>query len=265
MDKKIPYGPQSSFSVFENTMVELTWPEIQAGADRNAVVLLPIGIVESHGPHLDLSADFYLSTLSCRFLQQELHEIGVEALIAPPIYWGVSPIVAKYAGTFSVRPKTMQALLTDIMASLRSWGFRRVFVCNAHGDHKHIAMIQKAMKKANRAPGFRVYPLWDLDIAVDSDVKLPPEWEGGFQPDVHAGAIETAQMAAFFPEKVRHDIANTLKPQASFHPFAYCGDPASYDREYNFAEYAMADAMLDALKIQAVLKGESALGGIDRK
>ena len=256
MDKKTPYGPQSAFSVFENTMVEMAWPEIQAAADRGAIVLLPIGIVESHGPHLDLSADFYLSTLSCRFLQQELHALGIEALIAPPFYWGISRELArtKYAGTFSVRPKTMQALLTDILASLRSWGFRRVFVSNAHGDHTHIKTIMKAMKKANRTPGFRAYPLWDLDIAVDSDIKLPPEWEGGFQPDVHAGAIETGQVAAFFPEKVRHDIAKSLTPQSSFHPFAYCGDPASYDRNYDFAEYAKADATLDALKIKTLLQ-----------
>lgn len=254
MDGRIPYGPQSSFSVFENTMVEMAWPEIQSAADRNAIVLLPIGIVESHGPHLDLSADFYISTLSCRFLQQELREIGIEALIAPPLYWGVSREVARYAGTFSVRSETMTALLVDVMASLRSWGFRRVFASNAHGDRAHMEAIMSAIATANEAPDFRVYPLWDLEIEVDSDVQFPPMREDRYQPDDHAGAIETAQMAAFFPEKVRHDVAKTLPPQDSFHPFAYCGDPASYDLEYHLAEFAMADTAVDTLKIKAVLQ-----------
>ena len=66
MSTKAPYGKQSNFSVFAETMVEMTWQEIQAAADRNAVVLLPIGTIEAHGPHMDLSPDFYLSTLSCR-------------------------------------------------------------------------------------------------------------------------------------------------------------------------------------------------------
>ncbi len=30
--KKIPYGVQTNFSVFEDTMVEMTWQEIQSGA-----------------------------------------------------------------------------------------------------------------------------------------------------------------------------------------------------------------------------------------
>ena len=72
--KRIPYAVQEKFSVFENTMVEMTWQEVQTAADRGAVALLPIGIVEGHGPHLDLSADFYLATLNCRFVQQELRE-----------------------------------------------------------------------------------------------------------------------------------------------------------------------------------------------
>ncbi len=252
--KRIPYGAQTRFSVFEDTMVEQTWQEVQSAADRGDIVLLPIGIVEGHGPHLDLSADFYLSTLSCRFLKQELYDLGIGAIIAPPVYWGVSQDVKKYAGTFSVRPETMQALLTDILFSLHGWGFYRVFVQNAHGDPTHIGMIRSAIEKANELPDFKVYFMWELDVEADHDIAFPPMRECRFQPDYHAGAIETAQMAAFFPGKVRVDVAKELKPQDSFHPLAYCGDPASYNKEINMAEYACADARLDALKVQAILK-----------
>jgi creatinine amidohydrolase len=84
LGKTIPYGVQKDFSVFEETMVEMTWQEVQMSADKGAIVLLPIGIVEGHGPHLDLSADFYISTLSCRYIKQELEKKGIEAIIAPP-------------------------------------------------------------------------------------------------------------------------------------------------------------------------------------
>ena len=252
--KRLPYGTQQHFSVFEDTMVEMTWQQVQAAADGGATVLLPIGIVEGHGPHLDLSADFYLSTLNCRFLKQELRELGVEAVIAPPFYWGISQDVARYAGTFSVRPETMKGLLDDIFTSLRSWGFRRVFVQNAHGDPVHIQMIQNAIAQANDAPDFRVYFLWELDVEVAQDTPFPPMRENRYQPDYHAGAIETAQMAAFFPEKVLGDIAITLAPSDSFHPLAYCGDPASYQQEVNIAEYTKVDAMLDARKVSATLQ-----------
>ncbi len=250
---RLEYGVQKNFSVFEDTMVENTWQEVQAGADRKAIVLLPIGIVEGHGPHLDLSADFYLSTLNCRYLKQELEARGVEAMIAPPFYWGISKDVASYAGTFSVRPETMKSLLMDIFTSLRSWGFRRVFVQNAHGDPTHIDMIKAAIAEANGTPDFRVYFMWELGIEVEHTISFPQMREDRYQPDYHAGAIETAQMAAFFPEKVRGEVAMTLKPQDTFHPLAYCGDPASYELEFNIQEFSSADAKLDALRIEALL------------
>jgi creatinine amidohydrolase len=162
--------------------------------------------------------------------------------------------VAKYAGTFSVRPETMKGLLTDIFTSLKSWGFKRVFVQNAHGDPLHIEMIKSAISEANEASGFKVYFMWELGIEVENNIMFPTMREKRYQPDYHAGAIETAQMATFFPEKVRSDVAKTLKPQDSFHPLAYCGDPASFDSEFNIAEFASADAELDALKIEAILK-----------
>jgi creatinine amidohydrolase len=252
--KKIFYGPQSDFSIFEETMVEMTWQEVQAGADRGAIVLLPIGIVEAHGPHLDLSADFYISTLGCRFLRQALQDKGIEALIAPPLYWGISPDIAKYAGTFSVRPETMGALLADVLNSLKSWGFRSVFIYNAHGDRCHVETIKNAIAIANEALDFRAYFLADMDIEVENNSVFPPSRESRYQPDYHAGAIETAQMAAFFPEKVRRDIAKALKPQNTFDPLAYCGDPASYDLEFNIEEFIAVDVALDALKIEAILK-----------
>ena len=254
MSKKIPYGAQGSFSVFEDTMVEMSWQEVQAAADRNAAVLLPIGTIEAHGPHMDLSADFYLSTLVCRFLKQELEAEGVEALIAPPVYWGISRDVAKYAGTFSVSPSTMKGLLTDIFSSIKSWGFKNVFVDNAHGDSLHLKTIREAIDEANKSPDFSVYFLWDLDIDVDSDLKFPQMRENRYEPDCHAGAIETAQMLAYFPEKVHTDIAKSLLPQNTFHPLAYRGDPASYDLEVNLPEYAAVDMKLDALKIKSILK-----------
>ena len=252
--KKIPYGVQENFSIFEDTMVEMTWQQVQEGVDRGAVVLVPVGTVEAHGPHLDLSADFYLSVLCCRFLKQELHEKGIEALIAPPLYWGIAQDTAKYAGTFSVRQETMRSLICDVFTSLKSWGFKRVFVQNAHGDHQHIGMIKEAIREANQSQDFKAYFMWELDIEVEHDIAFPPMREDRISPDYHAGAIETGQIAAFFPEKVRWDVAKTLKPQDTFHPLAYCGDPASYDEEFNVAEYTRADVRLDALKIEAILE-----------
>lgn len=163
--------------------------------------MLPIGIVEAHGPHMDLTADFYLSTLNCRFLKQKLSEIGVEALITPPFFWGISNDVARYAGTFSIRPETMKGLLTDIFMSLKSWGFRRIFVKNAHGDPIHIDMIKSAIAEANDDPDFRVYFMWELGIKVENNIIFPQMREDRYQPDYHAGLLKRLRWLPFFRKR----------------------------------------------------------------
>lgn len=117
-------------------------------------------------------------------------------------------------------------------------------------------MIKEAIAEANEneTSDFKVYFMWELNVEVEEKVIFPPIREERYKPDYHAGAIETAQMVAFFPDKVKTDIAKTLKPQDSFHPLAYCGDPANFDLEINVEELALADTIHDALEIEAVLK-----------
>ncbi|MBR6748543.1 MAG: DUF4298 domain-containing protein [Clostridia bacterium] len=249
----IPYGPQTNFSIFEDTMAEMTWQEVEAAAGRGAAVLLPVGIVEAHGPHMDLTPDFYISALYCRYLRQELCTLGCEAIIAPTVYWGVSEALAKYPGTFSVRPETMRRLLCDVLVSLARWGFRDVFIFNAHGDPVHMDTIREAAGISSR-DDFRAFCLFDLEsFPVEDEVPLPPMREDGYQPDYHAGAVETSQVNAFFPEKVRRELARTLPPSDTFDPLAYCGDPANFESEINVAEICSVDVRNDARRIRKLL------------
>lgn len=61
-------------------------------------------------------------------------------------------------------------------------------------------------------------------------------------------------MVTFFSEKVRIDVAKTLEPSYNFHTLAYCGYPASYDKEYNIDAFTYSDVALDVLKIESILK-----------
>ena len=46
-------------NIFSNTMADMKWTDIKRYADENAIVLLPIGVIEEHGPHLCLATDIY--------------------------------------------------------------------------------------------------------------------------------------------------------------------------------------------------------------
>src|SRR5512140_2553851 len=47
------------YSIFHETMVDMTYPEIEAAAKRHAILLWPMGVIEEHGPQLPLGTDIY--------------------------------------------------------------------------------------------------------------------------------------------------------------------------------------------------------------
>jgi creatinine amidohydrolase len=251
---KMDIGRENDLSIFTDTMVEMTWQEVNNEAKENSLVLLPIGIIEEHGPHMDLSPDVYCAYLACRFLKQKLHAKGINSIIAPPYYWGISNDVKKYPGTFSVRPETFKAMLIDIFTSLNSWGYKYLFILNAHGDPTHVKTIEESAKIINETTEMRAYYMGNLDIEVDNPPTFPAQREDRYQPDFHAGAIETAVMHTYYPQKVNEKLAKDLKPQDTWDPTGYRGDPASFLKEKTIIEFWEADSEMDALKIETVLK-----------
>lgn len=253
-NNELKFGIQTDMSIFTDTMVEMTWVQVKESAENGDIVLFPIGIVEEHGPHMDLSPDIYCAYLSCRFLKQKLKQKGINSIIAPPYYWGISDDVKNYPGTFSVKPETFKAMLNDIFTSLNSWGFKYVFVLNAHGDPKHVDTMEQSIKIINDNTEMQVYYMGNLDIEVDNPPTFPKQREGRFEPDFHAGAIETAIMNTYYPSKVNKNLAKDLKPQDNYDPLGYCGDPASFHMEKTIIEFWEADSEMDSLKIEAIVK-----------
>jgi len=88
-------------SLFDQTMVDMKWPEIEKAATEGAIVLLPTGVIEEHGPHMGLGVDALCSVLSCRLVKKNLEEEGIRALIAPPYYWGINTATGAFPGSFT--------------------------------------------------------------------------------------------------------------------------------------------------------------------
>jgi creatinine amidohydrolase len=270
-----------SYSIFDETMVAMTWPAIEKAALRGAAVFLPIGIIEEHGPHLGLAVDTLAPQLLSVLTKRVLGERDIEALVAPPFYWGISTATASFPGTFSVRPETMRAGIVDILASLKSWNFRRVFVINWHADYHHCRVVLEAIQEARRATGIDA-----RNVILPSDIRRfrlaggedyilvqkapPPEKSPGKYADYHAGSLETGIMLAYFPEYVDAALAKKLEPTRltvydlqglgrgdaetrKLIPQGYFGDPAGFDIEFarRFIEASaldIANTIADYLK-----------------
>ena len=74
-------------------LAECTWPEARALArDRRSVVLLPLGAVEQHGPHLPLLVDWLGAEELARRLTPHLERAGHRVVLAPALPYGVSTL-----------------------------------------------------------------------------------------------------------------------------------------------------------------------------
>ncbi len=220
---------QAGYSIFSGTLVEMTWPEVKKAAEADALVLLPVGVIEEHGPHMSLGVDTYMAYLQCRMLKDKLGSRQVPAVIAPPIYWGIMQTTetGAYPGSFTVQPETMKALIHDVLAALKSWGFRRIYCLNHHGDRLHRRSLAEAINEAKRNLGLEFFEDDRRDKAHRPEISRY-RVEKPFIPDYHAGASETGEMLKNFPREVKLEVAKSLKPQSSFHPLGYVGDPANY-------------------------------------
>lgn len=220
-----------SKNLLENTMVEMTWQEIDKKAKENALVILPLGVIEEHGYHLPLGTDIYLAVSQAWNIKDEMEKAGEACVIAPPYYWGTMQVVTKnFPGSFTARPETIRMMLLDILESLEHSGFKRVLTVNAHGDGLHQRTIWDTLKEYNENPRHAMNVRW---LTFEDDAKADgftckedyllavPSYDFekmvyGLehitdQFDVHAGAFETACMREAFPELTDMDTAQKMK------------------------------------------------------
>ena len=212
--------------IFNNTIVQMTWQEVQDAAAKKAIVLVPISVVEEHGPHMDLSPDILLTSITCSMTKCHLENDSIPTVIAPPYYWGINVATGGFPGSFNLMPETMKLVLTEIIENMQSWGFERFYLVNIHGDRTQISTISSLASDLT-ARGLKVFDVSSLPAPPDPPVP-PPTPPGMSSPDYHAGAFETGAVFDFAPNIVNTSIVGTLAPQNTFQPLGYVGDPANY-------------------------------------
>lgn len=237
-----PPGSFEGQNVFAETLVAMSGPAVEAAVKRGAVVLLPVGVIEQHGPHMSLGIDLYLTYEVCRRARRELERRGVPAVIAPPSWVGVNVETGAFPGSMDAAEETVSAVIRDELASLRVWGFRRVLVVNLHADAMHRLALAQAVGSAGSELAIEV-KLLEPPLSPPPPPGLSPT-----QPDRHAGAYETGLVAAIFPGEVDTALARALSPQRGFAPLGYLGDPAHFSTAgAGEAMDAAARAVADAL------------------
>lgn len=240
---------------------DMTSTTVEALLGRGPVaVLLPVGSVEPHGPHLPLSTDTILSDEAARRAIPVLAEKGISAVLAPALPYGVTEFAAGFAGAVSVPPAALTGFLQAVVAAYLRAGFAHVCLVNNHLEPAHDAAVRAV------CAGFP-------DGAVSVACPLTRRWGRTLSAEFksgacHAGRYETSLVLAAAPELVDERAASSLPVvhvslsdgiKAGKHTFremgmdkAYAGSPAEATAEEGDSLYGALAVMIATEVVEAL-------------
>lgn len=208
--------------------------------ENAAIVLLPVGSTEPHGPHLPLATDTVISVAACVRAAELLDAGGRAVVIAPSVPYGVTECAAGFPGAVSVSSEALVGFLTAVINGLHENGFNHVCLVNNHLEPEHDAAVRQSIANFNTATVSVASPLTRKWARTLSD-----EFKSG---ECHAGRYETsivmAADASLVNEELRKDlpevpISLSEKLSSGVNDFrsmglenAYSGDPAQADAEH---------------------------------
>lgn len=168
---------------FSADLSRLAWPHVP---DAGPLLVVPVGSLEQHGPHLPLSTDTQVATAVAVGLVAGLGEAW-PVVRAPAVAYGASGEHEAFPGTVSIGQDALRTVLVEIGRSARRWA-GRLLLLNGHGGN---AMPVAAAVERLRYEG-------------DDVAWLPCAPSKG---DAHAGRTETSLLLAIAPEQVALDDA----------------------------------------------------------
>lgn len=208
---------------------EMTMPDFEVARDKRYPVLVPVGSLEEHGPHLPLGTDtFHALEVARRVAALR------PALVAPPVFYGVCRSTRQHPGTVSLTGDTLRALVRDLGREFHRQGLRRLVFVSGHAGGTHLAALLEVGEQL-------LEELPDLRLAVVNLLDLLREVLGArpqlvaTRGDGHAGEVETAVMLAVQPLWVRgrgpaewpnfpkYELVRDKRP---YWPGGVWGDPA---------------------------------------
>ena len=189
--------------------MEIEWRKLRADelrerARQDAIVIVPVGSLEQHGPHLPVEVD---SMLGETVALETARRVAVHrpAVVLPMLWTGLSEHHMSFGGTVTLDAGTFLAVLRCICQSLVRHGFRRIVLLNGHGGNENAMRV--AADEFTPLFGIPIVQFTYWYAAADSIAAIL-ETQAGLQ---HACEAETSMMMALRPDLVARDRIKLAK------------------------------------------------------
>jgi mycofactocin precursor peptide peptidase len=164
---------------------DVTWTEVDRAVRR--ALLVPLGSLEQHGPHLPLDTDTRIAVAVAAAVAAAAAGRREGVAVAPPVAFGASGEHAGFPGTLSIGTSALTELLVELgRDASRDWD--TLLLVNAHGGNRD-AISAAVARLRSEGRGCDVFHA----RAVSGDA--------------HAGHTETSLMLHLDPDVVRLDLA----------------------------------------------------------
>jgi creatinine amidohydrolase len=187
--------------------IPFRWDELTAGEWQKALeksvqtCILPIGILEKHGPHAPIGSDLiHVREWAARAAKREY------AVVFPDFFYGQINEARHQPGTFSLPSRLVLELLDSTCSEIARNGFKKIIIINGHGGNPNLLryFIQCQLERRHDYAVYFFDPA--QDAAFNEKVKTmrrsDPAW------DAHAGERETSTLLYLRPDLVKLNTAN---------------------------------------------------------
>ncbi|MBT8077183.1 MAG: creatininase family protein [Gammaproteobacteria bacterium] len=194
-------------------LADMTSEEYRNLQHDRTVVLMPLGVIEEHGPYLPMLTDSYIGEWLVDRVAAAIDERdGWSVVIMPSLPIGAgapedfAPRARKF-GSLPLRPETKRAVLMDLVSGLGDAGFRWIFAVDIHGPYLNKRMTDQVASYFDDIYGGTMVNLTGV-VHPGPVAKSRPYSERDAQEDglaIHAGLGETSWMLHVRPDLVRSD------------------------------------------------------------
>ena len=185
---------------------DLSALQLSAELTKDSIIVLPLGAIEQHGPHLPLNTDFVVADAVSSAAVEKFGE-ETNAWLLPTLPFTKSNEHAWAAGTMWLSATTMMAVIDDIGRCVASTPAKKLMFINGHGGNSALmAMMNRELRLKYGLQTFLAHPHMPADQGGSS-----AESELGM--GVHGGVDETSVMLHLRPDLVDMSLAVRRVPE----------------------------------------------------